>query len=444
MRVLRPAVLIALLLMLAACAPANTPPPFTLVPSLTPTTEAATPAASADRYANLPQAATALGFPQLGFPNAPVSLVLYSAFDCADCARFFSEVLPRLLQRIRASEVLLTFVPIYDAQSTGNGETAARAALCASEQNRFWQYYDLLLTQAATAPAAAFTPEQLITFVENIGLERAQWDACMLSARPAQTLSSAIANASDQFNSVLTPPLAVIVSNDRVPPDLTSVDNAISVAAARVDAAIQAAIAATNTPSVNSTPDPAATAPVVVTLQPLQNQPIPPPITIGLPQGWRTGNDTLVLNDIDGMRSIPFTIYTGPVSNGVGSIVLLWGFPNLVAGNPFDVATPEPDLFTDGLRLLRLAIVETGCNIGTDLRRQYNIGGLAAFGTQFSAVTCPELPDTRGWFAGLQQNGINFIFYTYADPIEAIDGARAELQSILDSVRFVLPTPSGE
>ena len=99
-------------------------------------------------------------------------------------------------------------------------------------------------------------------------------------------------------------------------------------------------------------------------------------------------------------------------------------------------------MWTDGTRLLRLAIVETGCNVGTDLRRNYSVGGLQATGTQFAAVNCPQLPDTRGWFAGLRQFDVNFVFYVYTDPIGAMDGnAPNELQAILDTVQFVMPTP---
>jgi hypothetical protein len=425
-----------ILLMLSACAPAADVT-LTPLPSQTPTLIASsTPASADDPYVNLPQVATALGFPQIGFANAPVSVVAYYNFDCAGCGSFQTDLLPRLLQRVRASEVLLTLVPLYTANAASNGETAARAALCAAEQGAFWRYYDAL-----AAGSGAYTSERLIAAVEAVNLDRAAWDSCMLSARLNGTLASAQSAASNQFEGQAVE-LAVIVNNEPVAPDRTSVDNAISVAAARVSALIEAAISATDTPIANATPDELATAPVAVTLPPLQNQPIPPPITISLPAGWRSANDTLVLNDVDGVRSVPFSIYTGSVTGGVGTIVLLWGFPNLVAGNPFDAASAQPDLFADGLRLLRLAIVEQGCNVGTDLQRGYSIGGLSATGTQFSAVTCPGLPDTRGWFAGLQFNGINYVFYVYSDPIESIDGARAELQAILETVRFVTPTPA--
>ncbi|RMF77593.1 MAG: hypothetical protein D6737_17265 [Chloroflexi bacterium] len=193
----------------------------------------------------------------------------------------------------------------------------------------------------------------------------------------------------------------------------------------------------TATPLATTTPE---EPPVVITLDATLGEAIDPPLTIDLPAGWDAPlSDILLLNDIGDLRGIPFTVYSGPVTGGTGNIVLLWGFPNLTPGNPFEAEAAEVDLWADGLRLLRLAIVEQGCNIGTDLRRSYRVGLLPAVGTQFAAVDCPELADTRGWFAGVQEGGINFVFYMFTDPIEAMDVASEELQAIIDTVRFDVP-----
>ena len=428
--------------LIAGCAPAadspDTTPDFTPVPSLTPTIPAAPAPSAEDPYANLPQTATGLGFPQLGFPNALVSVVMFTAFDCSNCVNSYRQTMPIILQHVRNGEALLTLAPMTTGELP-NGEAAARAALCTNDQNGFWRYVDLVYGWVEQYGEDAFTTERLVSGVAELGLDRAAWDTCMFSTRPGNTISSAIASSQAQTGFAGAP--TVFVNAEPVQNDVESIDAAIRIEIARADAAIRAALDATNTPAPDSTFDPQATEPIVITLPPVQNQEIPPPLNLTLPDGWRTRHDTLLLGDVDAMRSVPFSYFTGPVTGGTGNIVLLWGFPNLVAGNPFDASGVQVDLFTDGLRLLRLAVIEQGCNIGTDLRREYSIGGLTAVGTQFSAVTCPETSDTRGWFAGLQQNDINFIFYAYTDPIEAIDGARAELQAILDSVRFAFPTP---
>jgi hypothetical protein len=208
-------------------------------------------------------------------------------------------------------------------------------------------------------------------------------------------------------------------------------------------ASLTATIAATSepvveTPAADVTPGAPTETPVVITVEPLLGQSVEPPLDITLPEGWLVGYDTLLLTDVDAMRPVPLAVWTGPVSGGTGTIVLLWGFPSLIGGNPLEaqIATPAPDLWADGLRLLRLAVVENGCNIGTDLRRDYRIGLLAAVGTQFSAVDCPTTDNTRGWFAGLNESGFNYVFYVYTDPIDAMTEADDELQIILETIRF--------
>jgi hypothetical protein len=166
----------------------------------------------------------------------------------------------------------------------------------------------------------------------------------------------------------------------------------------------------------------------------------PPPLDINFPPGWGYRYDNYALPDVDGLRSVPIAYYEGPVTGGTGKILIFWAFPNMV--DPFSQPgepVAEADLWSDGLRLFRLAMVDRGCNSGTDLQRIYRIGNQSASGTQFSIIDCPDSPDTRGWFAGVQVKNINFVFFVYAEPIESMTVADDELQAILDTVVFRVP-----
>lgn len=444
-----------LLALLTACAAAPTPTVPPTIPPVTPTAETlptpqptaaaldADGPAAVDRYAGLPQTVAEEGFPRLGFPSAPVKVVLYAGFDDLASGQFFRDSFAALLTRIRAGEVELTFVPVSERGTIAGGRGAARAALCALEQAAFWRFFDTLFTWQGQFGEAAFEGSRLLDGADALGIDRRQWDACMLSEAPDALLTAGNSSAAAQA-SFSAPPFVLI---NGVPSlsDADSLNASINMEARRVDAAVQATLAA-NPEATSASLDPEATdEPLLVTLEPLMGEQIAPPLTLDLPDGWRAGYDTLVLQDIDAIRNIPFAVYSGPVEGGTGTIVLLWGFPNLVAGNPFEQTEIEVDLWSDGLRLLRLAIVEEGCNIGTDLRRQYAIGGLTATGTQFSAVDCPELADTRGWFAGLRQLNINFVFYAFTEPISAMETGRDQLQAILDTARFTaLDAAAGE
>ena len=167
---------------------------------------------------------------------------------------------------------------------------------------------------------------------------------------------------------------------------------------------------------------------------------VPPPINIQLPEGWDQIDGTQPVMDIQGLTAYPFTIYFGPVTGGRGVIVVMWGFSSITTGSPSAENFGQFNLGLDASRLLRLAIA-VDCNVGNnpDNDTVFRIGELEAFGSNWAAVDCPEgQEDTKGWYAGTRQNGVNFAFYAFGEPIETMDGpARAELQAILDTVEFL-------
>ncbi len=64
------------------------------------------------------------------------------------------------------------------------------------------------------------------------------------------------------------------------------------------------------------------------------------------------------------------------------------------------------------------------------------VGGIPAIGESFNAAQCQGERDTYGWFAGVNQYGTDFLFYVFIDPVQAYNGARGQVQQILDTVVF--------
>ena len=87
------------------------------------------------------------GEPVLGDPNAPLTIVEFSDFECSYCRRFHKQVMPQLkrdyidtgLVRFVHKDLPLPFHP--------HALRAAAAARCAGEQNRYWETYDALFEQ---------------------------------------------------------------------------------------------------------------------------------------------------------------------------------------------------------------------------------------------------------------------------------------------------------
>ena len=87
------------------------------------------------------------GEPVLGDPNAPLTIVEFSDFECSYCRRFHKQVMPQLkrdyidtgLIRFVHKDLPLPFHP--------HALPAAAAARCAGEQNRYWELYSSLFDQ---------------------------------------------------------------------------------------------------------------------------------------------------------------------------------------------------------------------------------------------------------------------------------------------------------
>lgn len=202
--------------------------------------------------------------------------------------------------------------------------------------------------------------------------------------------------------------------------------------------------AATRTPLPTRTPVPTASTSVTPspagTTAPTAGLPAvvpgtPPPLRIALPEGWNALHLEVPFSAFDGQtRSIPLTIYVGPLSDGVqGYIYLYWGFPNVVDFNG------EFNLWADGIQILRGSLVGSSCNLGLDEQMTFSVGGHEGVGTYYAAVGCADETDTTGWFAALRVGQGSYAFFTAVEPFDALAAQRGALQAILDTVEFLPP-----
>lgn len=60
---------------------------------------------------------------------------------------------------------------------------AAEATECASEQGRFWDFYNKLFEEQAGENVGAFSKENLKRFASDLGLDQGQFDQCLDSGK---------------------------------------------------------------------------------------------------------------------------------------------------------------------------------------------------------------------------------------------------------------------
>jgi protein-disulfide isomerase len=123
----------------------------------------------------------------MGDPDAPVTLEVYSDFQCPACGVFAEDTEPLLRETYVVSGTLR--IVYKDAAFQGRKSSSpydesvesAAAARCAGQQGEFWTYHDWLFASWDGENQGAFRAERLAAIADAIGLERTPWDACVAS-----------------------------------------------------------------------------------------------------------------------------------------------------------------------------------------------------------------------------------------------------------------------
>jgi len=123
--------------------------------------------------------------PVKGDPNAPVTVVEFSDFQCPFCSRFFVQTLPQLQETyIDTGKVKLVYRDLPLDNLHPNARPAAIAAECADEQGKFWDYHDVLFSKQAEwgGQSSDAVSETFQTYASDLGLEYASFESCLSSS----------------------------------------------------------------------------------------------------------------------------------------------------------------------------------------------------------------------------------------------------------------------
>jgi len=139
-----------------------------------------------------PIAITPLSRPQanglaMGNPNASVRIDVWEDFQCPRCAEFTRDVERKIIDTyIAPGTVYYVFhqFPFIDNQVGGKeSKQAANASMCANEQDRFWDYHDILFTNWAGEGEGSFSDKRLTAFAEMLGLDMNAFSSCLKADR---------------------------------------------------------------------------------------------------------------------------------------------------------------------------------------------------------------------------------------------------------------------
>jgi len=154
--------------------------------------------------------------PIRGDPNAPITIIEFSDFQCPFCARFHVETLPSLLEEyIDVGKVNLVYRDFPIQSIHPNALPAAVAAECANEQGKYWEYHDTLFEKQngwsrLDSNAVISTFSQYAT---DVGLEQQQFDSCLGSGKYLQEVQGDLSDGRD-YDITGTP--GFFIGNDEI------------------------------------------------------------------------------------------------------------------------------------------------------------------------------------------------------------------------------------
>jgi protein-disulfide isomerase len=116
-----------------------------------------------------------------GQENAPVTIDVYSDFQCPYCKAFepaLQQLSPDYVDTGKVKVVYHNF-PVIGPES----ESAAQASLCAADQNKFWMFAHDMFAHQGKENSGVFTLSNLKQLAAAAGLDRAQFNSCLDSGK---------------------------------------------------------------------------------------------------------------------------------------------------------------------------------------------------------------------------------------------------------------------
>ena len=123
---------------------------------------------------NIPLEISADDDPIIGNPDAPITIIEFSDFQCPFCARFHIQTLPTIMEEyIEKGDVKLVFRDFPLQSIHPNAVPASVSAECANEQGKFKEMHDILFEKqnewSNLETSTSEIPRYLFTNFRNTG-----------------------------------------------------------------------------------------------------------------------------------------------------------------------------------------------------------------------------------------------------------------------------------
>jgi len=129
------------------------------------------------------------GYPSRGPEGAPVTIVEFSDFECPFCGGLFPTL--KAVERNYAGKVRIVYRHFPLTNIHPHAQKAAEAALCANEQQRFWEFHDSLFGNQQE-----LTVDALKRRATELKLDTTAFNACLDSGKQAGAIKKDVEEGS--------------------------------------------------------------------------------------------------------------------------------------------------------------------------------------------------------------------------------------------------------
>ena len=121
---------------------------------------------------------TTLGSPFLGSSNASLTIIEFGNYQCDECQKWFQETRPIIItDYVDQKKINMIFI---DTQLTKNVPLASFASYCANDQERYWDYHNMLFQNSAENEIDV---NLLKRFATELGLDMDSFEGCLDSGK---------------------------------------------------------------------------------------------------------------------------------------------------------------------------------------------------------------------------------------------------------------------
>jgi protein-disulfide isomerase len=128
----------------------------------------------------------------LGEADAPAQMIVFSDYMCPACGHWAGQI-EQLLKAefVETGRLHYTYYDFPLAPGHRHSFVASRAARCAGDQGRFWEYHDRLLGQQDSWMYSSGTPtDQLLQIASAVGVDQGTFESCLRSDAHAEVVTA--------------------------------------------------------------------------------------------------------------------------------------------------------------------------------------------------------------------------------------------------------------